>query len=249
MFKAKRCLLTILALAFFVTTIVPSGVLATADSQVEVVFESNIDNKVIEVSNEEETVYIVTSKPIIYNDLSDQKVIDTADTEGNEIIGKRVYFHITNDLTEAMDVANQNPEEKGDTSIQGDFWNGSFIEDTYHLIYGSGEHLYLSAADYDSIKAGGAFWGEAMGTAILSTLGINPVAAAVIAGGAVVAAYIYANSIANPDGSFDLWRYYGDAPDDDDGCIDSGQDLGTYRVGSGDWLNLSWPSNWSGFCL
>jgi hypothetical protein len=258
--KSKKLMSILLTFTMvFVFSLFPASIYAQSNEvEKEEVYTSKVGNKVLKVNDNSNTQYVIISKPVEYNDLKDEKTKEKAKSKESQIIGKRVYFEVANNLEDAIKIADNNPNKKPkqddgevSTSDHGDkhyFWDGSYTETTYNWIYGSGVHTYISSEDVSDIKTTGSIIAQTLGTVILGALGLSVGWSAVIAAGIVVAGLTIADAyVLNSDGSMDAYSYAKYTDINNDNCVNSGEYVGEVRFGTGDWFKMDWL--YDPFCL
>ncbi|MBW7475606.1 hypothetical protein K0T92_12685 [Paenibacillus oenotherae] len=220
----------------------------------EVVYQSELGNKVVKIQKTEDDVesYVVVSKPIIYNEITEElkkKMIGSKE----KVKIQRVYFENADSIEQAKRIAaTPSPElTKGASGIQAlskvSFWHGSFIEEVWSWWWGDGWDIHISSTDVNYITNLSWVGADSLAAYLAATGVISNPAAVVVGGILTVAILTLSWSLQNNDGSIDITVYEPNINMANGVCVQASQWLGQ-ATGLTGFLNYFWPSNAPGFC-
>lgn len=235
---------------FIVLSLVTSSSVFASNSSIEekgnlISIEENLisinenGNKVIEISDD---LYAVVSEKIVYNELTEEmKTNQKSSGYQEEVVLSRVYFELTQSLDEAERVADTLPAELSTANgitAKGDFWSGSWIEDTWDLWWGTGYKVRLSPSD-------ASYVGSMSNTAIsglIAAIGIaakaNPYTALLYGALTAMGLTTLGKAATNDDGSFEMTFYLPNLAAITE-CLVIGQFLGQAKI-KGVFYELFW---------
>ncbi len=222
-------------------------------TKTKIAYTDKNGNQVVEVTNNNETGYVVVSKGVKYNDLSDEtKLNDLAEkTKSKKVIGERWYLAFSENLDNAIEMAKIAPPEPtkqtdNKYSIQATyFWHSSYVESYWNTSDSFSKHVHLTPIDATYITNVGWISADTLAGALIAT-GVVTLGTGLVIGGIVTLAIIsYAQFASNSDGSFDI--YSPNSYRVDNTSVSPGQYLGYARAGTGWWNYYYWPSYAPGY--